>query len=135
MRDNSHVPKKTSFTERLHDAMVRQGLRGPVQLGLKLGVNKQTASKWINGETRILSAVDLFKIADGLKVRPRWLLTGDGPMDNIQRPSAEEQQALEVYRTLPPHWREDWVADGRRTLEKLTLPPSAANPYPKVRLK
>jgi len=121
--------KKTTFPERLADAMAKEGVRGPVKLGERLKVNKQTASKWINGRTTILSADDLYRIADGLNVAARWLWKDEGPMMRRQVLTDAELRVLGVYRTLPEKWREDWITDGVKTLEKLDLPATVDNPY------
>lgn len=128
LRENSGMAK-TTFVERLHDAMVQQGLDGPVQLGKRLGVNKQTASKWIRGETTILAASDLFLIADGLKVSPRWLWTGSGPITPVAHPTPDEEVVIRLYRTLPKGWRDAWVDEGRKTLKLLQLSASDINTY------
>jgi transcriptional regulator with XRE-family HTH domain len=132
MLENSRMPKH-GFPERLRDAMVKEGLKGPVALGKRLKVNKQTASKWINGQTTVLSADDLYRIADGLHVAARWLWKGEGPM--LQRPTLtqDQERVLGVYKSLPAAWRDDWVSQGVKTLERLTLPPTADNPYGRKR--
>lgn len=130
-RENSPMARET-FVTRLADAMKKEGLKGPVELGKRLKVNKQTASKWINGQTTRLAAADLYRIADGLRVSPRWLWKG-GDIPMISKPSigAEEERLIGIFRSLPPEWRQDWLEDGQRTAERLGKA-NTLNPYPRA---
>lgn len=127
---NTQMARET-FVTRLATAMTQQGVKGPKQLGDRLKINKQTASKWINGQTTELSADHLYLIADGLKVSARWLWKGEGSM--IPRPDmgAEEEKLIGVYRSLPPDWRQEWLEQGQRTAERLGKA-NPLNPYPRA---
>lgn len=135
MRENRRV-SKGSFPDRLRDAMAKEGIKGPVQLGKRLKVNKQTASKWINGQTKNLSANDLFKIALGLQVAARWLWRGEGPMLLRSSVGEEEERCMAIFHALPPAWRDDWLHDGRRMIKRLEATQATIdNPFPKASVK
>lgn len=124
------------FLDRLKMAMVRSGIVGPVALGKKVGVNKQTAAKWLNGQTPNLGADDLFRLSGGLEVAPRWLWRGEGPMTGWQGLDADEHALVALYRELaksPDGWAADyWLAQGNELRSRITLPPSTTSPYPKA---
>ena len=118
------------FRDRLRDACKLVGVTTPAQFADRVKVSRQTGHKWWSGSTKNLRAIDLFDIADRLGVSARWLLTGELPMIRGQRtPTPDEQRALDLFRALPEAWREDWVSQGARTLERLDLKPTASHPY------
>lgn len=126
----------TPFQERLRDAMKIAGVYTPADLSRKLKVGPQVAHKWWAGKTNPenIRAKDILKLADGLKVRVRWLLYGEKPIRQAGRPTEEEQDVLDLYRAFRVEhfkWRDDWVADGNRTLQNLTQPPTSLVPYPR----
>jgi transcriptional regulator with XRE-family HTH domain len=124
---------KISLSERVQDAAAIKGVHTPAQFADYLKVGRQIGHKWWKGNTPNIRAADLFLIADALQVSPRWLLTGEPPMTGGKPPTKEEQRALDLYRALPEAWREDWISDGNRTLERLNIAPSVANPFPRSR--
>ena len=124
---------KTTLSERIQDAARVQGIHTPAEFADRLKVGRQIGHKWWKGNTPNLRAADLFRIADALQVSPRWLLAGDAPMTRGKPPTPDEQRALDLYRALPEGWREDWISDGNRTLERLNVAPSVANPFPRAR--
>lgn len=101
----------------------------------KLKIGRQTAHKWWHGLTSPdkLRASDLYKIADGLNVSARWLLTGNGPMTPRQALDPDQHRVVEIYNSFKDEnkgWRDDWVSEGVRRLERLNLKPSLSNPFP-----
>lgn len=132
--NNLGVSKKETFTDRLHDTAKLYGVSKPAEFSRFMRVSPQTGHKWWTGRTANLRARDLYRIADKLKVRGRWLLDGVGPMRATDYPDPDEQRALDLYRAFQPQhekWREDWLAQGSSTLQNLTQPPSTAVPFPK----
>jgi hypothetical protein len=131
------VPKDTSFHDRMKTAMKMADITSQAALMRHLKINRGTAHKWWHGLTGVktMRAVDLFKIAAGLKVSPTWLLTGEGPMLPGKRLSADEHRVLEVFNAFTPEredWRDNWVSAGIKQLQLLDLEPSNSNPFPKV---
>lgn len=116
-------------------ALKKEAIRSQAELMRKLKVSRQVANKWWNGQTAtdMIRAVDLFKIADGLRVSIRWLLTGKGSMLPGLRMTPEQHRALEIFNSFTEEhkgWRDDWLTEGVRRLERLNLKPSISNPYP-----
>ena len=131
---NTAVGKRMNlaeFRERLRDAAKLKGIITPAQFADYMKVGRQTGHNWWTGNTRHLKAADLFAISDRLGISARWLLTGEPPMIRGQRtPTPDEQRVLDLFRALPEAWREDWVSQGNRILERLDLKPTPSNPYP-----
>lgn len=137
-RENIAMPKKfrpEAFRERLKFAAKLKGVTTPAQFADYMKVGRQTGHNWWSGGTSHPRAGDLFYMAEKLGVSARWLALGEEPMlRGIRGVSPDEQRALDLYKALPEAWREDWLSDGTRVLERLNIKPSAANPYP-VKLK
>ena len=68
-----------SLGERLREARIARNLNG-VELAAIVGCSPAALSRWETGDRRP-KAVDLAKLAEALRVRDRWLATGDGPRD------------------------------------------------------
>lgn len=134
LRKNTRMARET-FVTRLADAMTKEGLKGPVQLGKRLRVNKQTASKWINGQTPKLGASELFVIADGLKVSARWLWTGDGPILPRSDIGVEEEHCLAIFKAMNQEDRQEWLRLGQRLADRPGQPATPANPYPRAKAR
>lgn len=115
--------------KRIKEAAKLLGALGPVEVGKKLGVNKQTASKWLKGQTKIMSADDLFMIAGKLNVSPRWLFTGKEPRYEATPATENEQRVLQLYRDLPEEWRDDWVSNGVKIQQNLKVKATVGNPF------
>lgn len=70
-------PKSLDFAARLkHLIDTRFPAGGQAQLAREIGVGKQSISDWLKGSMPAADVV--FRLADALKVDPRWLATGFG---------------------------------------------------------
>lgn len=58
-------------------------------LARHLGISKSAVSQQINGETKEISAKNLFRAARYLEVEPEWLGTGKGPRTPLERLAAD----------------------------------------------
>lgn len=129
------APKDPGFHRRLHAACKLADVQDQTQLMRRLKINRQTAHKWWHGQSspEKMRAVDIFRIADGLKVSARWLLDGGGQMLPGKRLTPDEHQVIEIFNSFKPEnqgWRDDWVSEGVRRLERLNLSPTLSNPFP-----
>ena len=72
-------------------------LRGATQLALAsaAGVKAPSVNGWITGETTDLKAAPALRAARFLKVRPWWLVFGDGPIELDGEPQFESSPAIE----------------------------------------
>ena len=136
VKDYERTVPPPGFVERLKEAMAFRGIRpdSPTQLGRRLGRDRRVCSKWLNGLTPNLSADDLFQLADGLDVSPRWLWLNQGTMTRDRTRSVDEQELLAVYRELeraPNRWAANALIErGRELKNEITLPPSRETPFP-----
>lgn len=136
--DNVDMPKRTNrtatpFGKRVQGAAALVGAATPISFARRLLVSPQTAHKWWMGDTPHISAADLLKIADSLNVSGRWLLTGKGSPVKRDAITPDEIRVLDIYRNLPAEWRDDWVSQGVKIVERLGTTPSKANPFPKAK--
>lgn len=72
--------------KRTTDTLAQRLLERRLELGLTqaevadaAGISEMAVSYWETGKTKNLRLEHLFKVADFLKVRARWLGIGDGP--------------------------------------------------------
>jgi transcriptional regulator with XRE-family HTH domain len=125
-------PIKTTFLERLNGALTAMTVdtKSPTEVGKFLGVNKQTAARWLAGGEPSIGM--LFKIADKLKVNPRYLAEGTLPIEPEPRLDPREYEAVtQIFRVLAKHNKkalDEWLRSGRKLVE-LTTPTGAENPY------
>lgn len=67
----------TPLAERLRKALAG---RKQIDLAKACGVTAPSVNQWLSGESKRMDAVHLVKACDFLKVRPKWLALGVGPM-------------------------------------------------------
>lgn len=126
------MPKST-LAERIRAAMAHAGIANPTQLAKKMGVSRQTVQNWMSGRTDKITPEMLYKLCDVVKVNGRWMaLGGDHSPVMPTFLSPDENEILQIARTLPEEARDQWVSIGR-TLVKTGSPPSTANPYPNIK--
>lgn len=68
-----------SLGDRLREARIARNLNG-VELAAIIGCSPAALSRWETGDRRP-KAVDLSRAAEALRVRERWLVTGEGPRE------------------------------------------------------
>ena len=95
------------FIERFRRAAKHARLEfSPSRLAGAFGYAKQTIHTWMAGSIPRTDA--LFRIADKMKVEPRWLATGQEPMltaVNTTGIEPAEQELLARYRAADPRWQ------------------------------
>lgn len=117
--------------------MVNAGIQSPAELARRAKMHRQAIHKYLSGEHEKLTPDKLFKLADALKVNPRWLAFG--PPETPVQPRAidpEADELIQIKETLDQAdspdaraARDNWVTQGRNLVRILT-PGSPANPFP-----
>lgn len=117
--------------------MVAAGIPTPSELARRAKLHRQAIHKYLNGENEKLTPDKLFRLADALKVNPRWLAFG--PPESPVQPRAVDPEAselIQIKETLEQTGteaakaaRESWITHGRNLVRILT-PASPANPFP-----
>lgn len=99
---SKHIDNMTTVGERISEARRSAGLTQP-GMAARCGTTKQAISQIENGKTKSPRPDLLFKIADVLGYKARWLATGNGPRtrqeaDNdtldISRLSSDSKSAI-----------------------------------------
>lgn len=95
-----------SLGERLREARRARKVT-QAQLAKAAGVKQPSISELETGETKMISGDTLIAISSALRVRPEWLLTNRGQMeDDVGATlSPDERQLLANYRAATPRWR------------------------------
>lgn len=101
------------------------------QLGKAAKITQPSVSDLETGESNMMSGDTLVRMAKALKVRAEWLMTGEGPKEEVYK--EDEQALIEKYRQASPAWRaaiqnlaglsadqQDWVLEN--VLEKVFQP-------------
>ena len=128
---------EATLAGRIKIGMASAGISGSADLGRRMKVNRQTVHRWINGEGDKLTPEMLFKLADALKVNPRWLALGP-PHSPVPPhiPSPDQAEVLQIHQALDQLERGDakdtWLSSGRDLVRILT-PASPNNPFPPKR--
>jgi transcriptional regulator with XRE-family HTH domain len=112
-----------SIASRIRQAMTNGGIRSVAELGRRLDLPRQTVHRWLNGDTKNMTHTNLYKLADVLQVRARWLVLGDSVTDHVDWADGDIRGLVQVFQTLPASAREQWMAIGR-TLQNM---PAVAN--------
>jgi len=129
------TPPLTDFARRVQIAAKARGIENPSQLGRKLKISAQLAHKYWRGDTTNPAAKDLFRLADALEVGARWLLLNEGGPTQREKLTPDESKCLVIFRQLGDGWRDDWLEQGQRILDRTKAEPSAANPFPNFTAK
>ena len=67
-----------NFAERLAEAMEERGISAP-QLAAVLGVKRQSIYELLSKDSKSMKPENLYRTADYLGVKARWLAIGEGP--------------------------------------------------------
>lgn len=129
VRDMTTRDPSYTLAGRIRIGMVQAGITNPTELARKMKANRQTVHRWVNGEGDKITPRLLFRMADILKVNPRWLALGEGSPTMPTDPSLEESEALALFRALPEAGKQAWLSQGR-DLGRLLAPVSSNNPFP-----
>ncbi len=123
-------PGNSSAT-RIRTAMTACGMKSVAELGRRIGLPRQTVHRWINGDTKNMTHENLYKVADALQVRARWLAVGDTAPAQIDLGEGDVVGLIKIYESMPSAAREQWLAIGRTLLSMHTAGKgTAVDPYP-----
>lgn len=96
----SKILVMSNFSERLTEALTDSG-QSAVSIYQKIGVSKAIWYRWADGTT-MPNAENAFKLADALRVSPRWLITGEGKKARKQPLYSPEQEHIaDLWPYLP----------------------------------
>jgi transcriptional regulator with XRE-family HTH domain len=90
--------------------MLAAGMSTPAQLAKRCGVSRQAATRWLAMAEAEIPATRLFAVAERLRVRPTWLVAGEGPM----QPMPEVRRVRAVLEKLSKKQCEAWLRFGER---------------------
>ena len=120
-----------SIAARIRIAMAACGMKSVAELGRRISLPRQTVHRWINGDTKNMTHENLYKVADALQVRARWLAVGDAAPVQIDIGDGDVAGLLKIYETMPSAARDQWLAIGRTLLSMHTAGRgTAVDPYP-----
>jgi transcriptional regulator with XRE-family HTH domain len=94
---------KTTLSERLKEAMAGPPKITGRALAKACGIAPPSVSDWLSGKSKSMDGTNLIPAAELLKVRPKWLAEGVGPMrwDVFQQANAGES-SVEYLPDPPP---------------------------------
>lgn len=111
---------ENSIAARIRASMSGCGVRSVAELGRRIGLPRQTVHRWINGDTRNMTHENLYKVADALQVRARWLALGDTTTTSIDLADGDVVGLVKTYESMPQAARDQWLAIGRTLLTMQT---------------
>lgn len=122
-----------SIAARIRTAMTACGMKSVAELGRRVGLPRQTVHRWINGDTKNMTHENLYKVADALQVRARWLAVGDTAPSQIDLGDGDVVGLIGTYVAMPAAAREQWLAIGRTLLSMHTVGKgTVVDPYPNL---
>lgn len=122
---------ENSIATRIRTAMTACGMKSVAELGRRIGLPRQTVHRWINGDTKNMTHENLYKVADVLQVRARWLAVGDTAPTQIDLGEGDVVGLIKTYEAMSPSAREQWLAIGRTLLSVHTAgKATTVDPYP-----
>ena len=120
-----------SIAVRIRTAMSACGMKSVAELGRRVGLPRQTVHRWINGDTKNMTHENLYRVADALQVRARWLAVGDTAPAQIDLGDGDVVGLIRTYEAMPAAAREQWLAIGRTLLSMHTTGKgTVVDPYP-----
>ena len=127
------VDPSLSIAARIRTAMAACGMKSVAELGRRIGLPRQTVHRWINGDTKNMTHENLYKVADALQVRARWLAVGDTAPAQIDLGDGDVVGLIRTYESMPVAAREQWLAIGRTLLSMHTVGKgTVVDPYPNL---
>lgn len=122
---------ENSIATRIRTAMAACGMKSVAELGRRIGLPRQTVHRWINGDTKNMTHENLYKVADVLQVRARWLAVGDTSPVQIDLGEGDVVGLIKTYEAMSPAAREQWLAIGRTLLNMHNVGKgTTVDPYP-----
>lgn len=85
---------------RIFAGMAASGITSISCLARRVGVSRQTASRWLTEPDAMPAADEAFRLADVLRMSARWLTIGDGSPTPRQPVRPSEARLLAHYRQL-----------------------------------
>jgi len=124
---------ENSIASRIRTAMTASGMKSVAELGRRIGLPRQTVHRWINGDTKNMTHENLYKVADVLQVRARWLAVGDTSPVQIDLGEGDVVGLIKTYEAMSPAAREQWLAIGRTLLNMHNVGKATVlEPYPSL---
>lgn len=125
------VDPNNSIASRIRTAMTACGMKSVAELGRRIGLPRQTVHRWINGDTKNMTHENLYKVADVLQVRARWLAVGDTAPAQIDLGEGDVVGLIKIYEAMSPQARDQWLAIGRTLLAMHSVGKgTVVDPYP-----
>jgi len=125
-------PSQT-IAARIRTAMAACGMKSVAELGRRIGLPRQTVHRWINGDTKNMTHENLYKVADALQVRARWLAVGDTAPGQVDFGDGDVVGLIKTYESMPEAARVQWLAIGRTLLAMHTVGKgTVVDPYPNL---
>jgi transcriptional regulator with XRE-family HTH domain len=121
---------ENSIASRIRMAMAACGMKSVAELGRRIGLPRQTVHRWINGDTKNMTHENLYKVADALQVRARWLAVGDTAPAQVDLADGDVVGLIKTYEAMPPAARDQWLAIGRTLLAMHVGKGTLVDPYP-----
>lgn len=127
------VDPSKSIAARIRTAMAACGMKSVAELGRRIGLPRQTVHRWINGDTKNMTHENLYKVADALQVRARWLAVGDTAPAQIDLGDGDVVGLIRTYESMSETAREQWLAIGRTLLAMHSVGKgTVVDPYPNL---
>jgi transcriptional regulator with XRE-family HTH domain len=110
------MPARTLVTwnDRLNWALKQRGV-SKAALARSCGVERASITDWTNGKTKDPKLVPFFLACDTLRLQPRWLAIGEGPIEPITD-SADSGRHESLLQTVARLAEQLSSADQRRVL-------------------
>ena len=122
-----------SIATRIRTAMATCGMKSVAELGRRIGLPRQTVHRWINGDTKNMTHENLYKVADALQVRARWLAVGDTAPAQIDLAEGDVLGLIKTYESMSLESRSQWLAIGRTLLAMNNVGKGIViDPYPNL---
>lgn len=133
-------PAFSAFGARLAWWRRARGFQRQGTLADVIGIKQSSLSDLENGQSNNPSADTLLKLADALNLRPRYLLSGEGPAEgqHFQELTGPEAQLVMIFRQLPTDGlRQALLIDADNMLRRSTAPvsPAPAQEYERLTVK
>lgn len=127
------VDPAQSIAARIRTAMTACGMKSVAELGRRIGLPRQTVHRWINGDTKNMTHENLYKVADALQVRARWLAVGDTAPAQVDFGDGDVVGLIKTYESMPEAARAQWLAIGRTILAMHSAGKgTVVDPYPNL---
>ena len=125
----------STWNDRLNWAIQARGVK-KAELARACGVERASVQEWTDGKTKDPKLGPFFAACVFLRVRPRWLALGDGPVDPLPDDApypAPPPPMTDLLLELAARLKNLGEDDQRRILELIMRMPEAAAPHPPKR--